>query len=140
MKLFFKNKSNSKKYEERINLKITHNVLKLILECARETHPKEFAALLKCDKKKLITEITLLPGTISSTTGALFRLYMMPVDFTIIGTAHSHPTENFHPSYDDIQFFSNFGGVHIIVCYPYSQNSWCAYNRNGKMISLELVD
>lgn len=111
----------------------------MILEASKTTFPKEFAAILR-GEKGIITEIMLLPGTLSGGTSALFRLHMLPIDFTVVGTAHSHPSGNFHPSQADIQLFQRFGRVHIIVARPYDERSWAAYDFYGRPRELDVVD
>lgn len=122
-----------------IKWKIELRVLKLIFECSRESHPKEFAGFLKAEKRT-INELILLPGTISGGEGALLRLHMLPVDFGVIGTIHSHPTPSFRASNQDLALFAKFGGLHIIVGYPYNESTWKAYDRNGNVVELEIVD
>ena len=87
----------------------------------------------------VITEVILVPGTISSQRSAILRLYMMPIDLSIIGSAHSHPTPNATPSEADLKLFSNSGQVHLIVGFPYNMESWKAYARNGEEISLDIL-
>jgi len=117
---------------------ITSKVLKMITAASRDTHPREFACMLRADEG-VITEIMLVPGTISSQQSAILRLHMMPIDLTIVGSAHSHPTPNTTPSEADLNLFSNSGQVHLIVGYPYDMESWQAYARDGQAISLEII-
>lgn len=121
-----------------MHLKISKSVLDLIFECAKESHPKEFAALLKVENK-IITELILLPGTLSGARSALFQLHMLPPGSNVIGTVHSHPSYNFRPSAEDLQFFAKFSGLHIIAAMPYTEESWCAYDASGNELKLEIV-
>ncbi|MEW6069370.1 MAG: Mov34/MPN/PAD-1 family protein [Candidatus Thermoplasmatota archaeon] len=125
---------------KKFSWKIERKVLKMILECAKESYPKEFAGFLKAGKKFVINELILIPGTISGNEGALLRLHMLPVDFGVIGTIHSHPTISFEPSASDRKLFAKFGGLHIIASYPYNENSWKAYNSKGEVLEIEVVD
>ncbi len=117
---------------------ITSRVMEMILAASRDTHPREFACMLRAIDG-IITEIVLVPGTISSQRSAILRLHMMPIDFSIAGSAHSHPTPNAIPSDADLSLFSKSGQVHIIVGYPYTMNSWKAYSRDGREISLHVI-
>jgi proteasome lid subunit RPN8/RPN11 len=119
--------------------KLRRAVLELILECSRENHPKEFAGFLRAEKD-IISELILIPGTLSGKRSALLRLHMLPIDFTIVGTVHSHPTSGINPSEQDLGFFTRFRGLHLIVAYPYNQDCWKVYNSKGIEIQLELVD
>ena len=105
---FFK---KEKKELPKIQWKITKKCLDLILESAKETYPNEFGALLRVDseKKYTIIELVLLPGTISGDSHAIFRLHMQPIDFSIVGTVHSHPSHFANPSDADLQLFRKHG-------------------------------
>lgn len=122
--------------------KITKSCLQLILEAARSSYPNEFGGLLRVDDitKDTIIEVVLLPGTISGNTHAIFRMHMKPIDFSLVGTVHSHPSPSFRPSSADVQLFQRSGPVHIIAAHPFTINNWQGYNRNGKTISITLVD
>jgi proteasome lid subunit RPN8/RPN11 len=121
--------------------KITQSCLDLILESAKSMYPQEFGGLLRRDTKdkNVITEVVLLPGTISGDAHAIFRLHMLPIDFTIVGTVHSHPSPSFYPSDADLHLFEKFGSVHIIAAKPYSKTSWMAYDHRGKGLELQVL-
>jgi len=118
---------------------IRRKTLNMILEASKSSHPNEFGALLRA-KEGVINELILLPGTISGTRSAIFHLHMLPIDFSIIGTVHSHPSPSFHPSGADFSFFERFGRIHIVVRHPYPENDWAAYNLRGERIDLEITD
>jgi len=124
-----------------VNWKIKRKCLELIIESAKSTYPKEFGALLRVDseKKNTIVELVLLPGTISGDSHAIFRLHMMPIDFTVVGTVHSHPSPFAQPSDADLQLFRKHGKIHIIVASPYTISSWKAYDFSGKEIDVEII-
>ena len=117
---------------------ILRKTLRMILEASKDTYPKEFAAILRAEEG-IITELLLLPGTISGDVHATFRLHMLPVDFSVVGTVHSHPSGNYHPSDADRNLFSHFGRVHIIAGSPYAETTWQAYDHNGMPRPLEIV-
>ncbi|MCG2718028.1 MAG: Mov34/MPN/PAD-1 family protein [Nanoarchaeota archaeon] len=139
MRLFGKHEKKKKKVIKRRVCAINKKALNLILEVSKESHPKEFAGLLRAEKG-VITEIMLLPGTLSGESSAIFQLHMRPIDFTIVGSVHSHPSYSFHPSGPDLRLFEIFGHTHIITCMPYDYDSWCAYDHYGSKIELEVVD
>jgi len=120
------------------SLKIKRETLEFILGAAKSVYPREFAGLLR-KRKELIEEVLILPGTLSSNDSAVLRLHMLPMDPSVCGSVHSHPSSSFAPSASDIQFFGKFGSIHIIVAYPYDQKSWAAYNHRGERIPLEVV-
>jgi len=121
--------------------KIERNCLNLILECAKSNYPKEFGGLLRVDTKSkdTIVEVVILPGTVSGDSHAIFQLHMMPVDFSIVGTVHSHPSYNPSPSEADLHLFEKYGKIHIIVANPFNESSWTAYNYLGNRTEVDIV-
>ena len=117
---------------------ISRKTLRMILEASKDTYPKEFAAILRAEEG-VITELLLLPGTISGDVHAVFQLHMLPIDFSVVGTIHSHPSGNYSPSGADLNLFSHFGRVHIITGKPYTESTWQAYDHNGNPRQLEVV-
>ena len=117
---------------------IKKKALQMILESAKSSYPNEFGALLRAEEGE-ISELILLPGTISGNSQAIFQLYMRPIDFSIVGSAHSHPSGNYSPSEADLDFFRRTGSVHVIVGYPYTMRTWAAYNVLGERIELKVL-
>lgn len=121
---------------------ITRKCLDLIFESSKSNYPQEFGALLRVDRenKNMIAEVVLLPGTISGESHAIFHLHMLPVDYSVVGTVHSHPSALAVPSGADLDLFSHFGRVHIIVGVPpFGEVSWKAYDYKGQEIDMEIV-
>lgn len=122
-------------------MKITHikkDTLKMALEVAKDNHPKEFAAMMRA-VDGVIIELIFLPGTIGSDRSTLIPMFMKPVDFSIVGSIHSHPSPTLIPSHTDLALFSRTGDVHIIVAYPYTMNDWKAFDRMGNPVNLQLI-
>ena len=117
---------------------IRRKTLRMILEASKDTYPKEFAAILRAEEG-VITELLLLPGTISGDVHAVFQLHMLPIDFSVVGTVHSHPSGSYQPSDADRNLFSHFGRVHIITGMPYTEATWQAYDHNGTPRALQVV-
>jgi proteasome lid subunit RPN8/RPN11 len=125
---------------KRINWKIKKECLDLILECARSNYPSEFLGLMRVESSKdTIEEIVILPGTISGESHAMLRLHMMPIDYNLVGTVHSHPSPSAKPSEGDLEFFSKYGRVHIIAAAPFDEKSWKAYDFVGNEVEVEVV-
>jgi proteasome lid subunit RPN8/RPN11 len=120
---------------------ITRKCLSLICESAKSVYPNEFAGLLRVDEeeKNIITEVVLIPGTISGSHHALYQMHMKPVDFNIVGTVHSHPSGSYFPSEADLNMFRRYGRVHIIAAEPYSFQSWRAYDGNGNETRMHIL-
>lgn len=134
----FKDKEKNKVQFE---WKIRRKCLDLIFECAKSNYPNEFGGLLRVDDdaKDVISELVILPGTISGDSHAIFKLHMMPIDFSIVGTVHSHPSPSANPSDADLQLFRKHGRVHIIAANPFNKSSWKAYDYNGKEIDMKVI-
>ena len=121
---------------------ITKKCLELILESSKSSYPKEFGALLRVDEeeKSTISEVVLLPGTISGDSHAIFKLYMLPIDYSVVGTVHSHPSSIARPSEADLDLFGHFGRVHLIVGVdPWGRTSWRAYDHEGRLLDVAVV-
>lgn len=118
---------------------ITRRCLDSALACARSAYPNEFGGILRADVPGTISELLLLPGTTAGRRHANFQLHMMPIDFGVAGTVHSHPSGALHPSDADVTLFRHWGQRHVIVGHPYSEGSWRAYDGNGLEIALAVV-
>ncbi len=119
--------------------KIKKECLDAIKEASKEMHPREFLALLSVNKENVIEEIVLLPQMIYGKKHATFNIYMAPIDKSIVGTVHSHPSGVAKPSEGDLYTFRKHGKVHIIIAYPYNDFSWKAYDYNGREIEIEVL-
>lgn len=139
MNIFFTKKQRNRDNKNKSSWKITKRCLNLINECAKSNYPREFAGLLRTNEKKVIDEIVMLPGTVSGDAHAIFKLHMLPIDFSIKGTVHSHPSPSFSPSNEDLNLFRKYGKVHIIAAKPFNLSSWQAYGYNGNKIDLEVI-
>lgn len=117
---------------------IARKTLRMIMEASRDTHPNEFGAILKAEEG-VIRELMLIPGTISGRRHAIFQVHMMPVDFSVVGTVHSHPNGIYEPSDQDLEFFNSFGGIHVIVGAPYTEDSWAAWRSTGERVPLHII-
>jgi len=121
--------------------KIKRECLTLIFECAKSNFPNEFGGLLRVDteSKDTIIEVIILPGTISGDSHAIFQMHMRPIDFSIVGTVHSHPSPSARPSDADLHLFSKYGKIHIIAASPFDESSWRAFDYSGKEVGVAIV-
>lgn len=124
-----------------VSWEITKDCLNLIFECAKSSYPNEFGGLLRVDmeNKHKIIELIVLPGTISGDSHAIFQMHMRPIDFSIVGTVHSHPSPYAIPSEQDLALFSKYGKIHIISASPFNEDSWRAYDYLGNYIEVIVV-
>lgn len=121
------------------DVKIKRELLRILSELGKSSHPSEFLALL-LKNGDTIDEFELAPGTITSTTSASFQPYMMPLRTGVAGSAHSHPNGVMRPSDADLRFFPATGKYHIIIGAPYSDNDWRCFFADGSPCKVEVVD
>ena len=121
--------------------KIKRECLSLIFECAKSNFPNEFGGLLRIDEKQkdTITEVVILPGTVSGDSHAIFQMHMRPIDFLIVGTVHSHPSPFARPSDADLHLFGKYGKIHIIAASPFNESTWRAFDYSGNEIEITIV-
>src|SRR6266540_3138859 len=104
---------------------ITRKTLRMILEASRDIYPREFGAILRAEQG-VITELLLIPGTVSGNRHAIFQIHMIPTDV-------------YEPSDEDLALFNKFGGIHLIAGYPFSESTWAAWTNKGQRIGLKVV-
>jgi len=116
-------------------------LLDAILEGARRLYPKETILLLRGKKQKNLIEISdlLVPPLAKYGRGfSSLPFHMLPMDFSILGTAHSHPSGNLTPSHADLNHF--FGSVLMITAFPFrNEQDVAVYNRNGEKLPLQIA-
>jgi proteasome lid subunit RPN8/RPN11 len=121
---------------------IRRELLEAIFEGAKRLFPKETILLLRGKKTKDLVVVTdlLVPPLASYGHGfAHIPIYMMPMDFSIMGTVHSHPSGNFRPSTTDLNHM--FGRVLMIVASPFNGETCIAvYNRSGERLELRVTE
>ncbi len=104
-------------------------------------HPKETILLLRGKKSKeeiRVLELLVPPLATYGHGFANYPFYMLPMDFSLVGTVHSHPSGNKTPS--DVDFNHFFGRILMIVGYPYnSPNDVVAYNSHGEKIPVQIT-
>ncbi|MGB9740998.1 MAG: Mov34/MPN/PAD-1 family protein [Candidatus Bathyarchaeia archaeon] len=120
---------------------ISQTLMKAILESAKTLYPKETILLLRGEKSKDVIKITDLIVPPLATYGQGFAnipTHMLPMDFSIIGTVHSHPSGNLMPSPADLNHF--WGKILMIVGFPFADDGNVAvYNHEGKRLTLEIT-
>jgi proteasome lid subunit RPN8/RPN11 len=114
-------------------------LLQEIFESAKRVHPRETILLLRGKKKKdtlTIFELVIPPFATYGQGFAHIPLHMLPVDFSIIGTVHSHPSGNLSPSAADLNHF--FGKILMIIGFPYAGMEVAVYNRDATKLALKV--
>lgn len=119
---------------------INEQLLEAILNHARMLYPKETVFLLRGEIQGNIVRISELIIPPLATYGEGFaniQAYILPIDFSIVGTVHSHPSGELKPSPTDLNHF--WGKILMIVGFPFANHSNVAvYNYKGEKLPLEL--
>jgi proteasome lid subunit RPN8/RPN11 len=63
----------------------------------------------------------------------------LPVDRSVVGVVHSHPSKSARPSKEDLQLFGKHGHTHIIIHHPYTETTWRTWNHRGEPVHLDVV-
>lgn len=120
---------------------IKRSALEGILGYAEMHHPKEGILLLqgKVEKKRItIDDLQIPPLATHGVNFSNFPLHMLPIDFSIVGTAHSHPSGALKPSIGDLNHF--YGRIMVITAYPYqSEQNLAVFDRNGNRLKIEII-
>lgn len=119
---------------------ISNRLLISILKSAREAYPREVILLLRGKQKKGIIEITdlIIPPLATKGMGfASFPSHMLPMDFSLKGSVHSHPSGTLKPSIQDLNHA--FGRVIMIVGYPFlGIKNVVVYDHSGNKIPTQI--
>ena len=117
---------------------MSQELLDSIFEGAKRLYPRETILLLRGKKAKDALRIVDLVVPPLATYGhgfANYPLHLLPMDFSLVGTVHSHPSGNKTPS--DVDFNHFFGRILMIVGFPYaSQQDVAVYNSHGEKLPL----
>jgi proteasome lid subunit RPN8/RPN11 len=116
-------------------------VVDSILSYAQMLHPREAILLLKgkVDKHRLLINDTQIPPLAThGNTFSSFPLHTLPIDFSIMGVAHSHPSGALRPSIADLNKF--YGRIMLITAYPYlSEKNIIILDREGKPLKYTII-
>jgi proteasome lid subunit RPN8/RPN11 len=120
---------------------IEKELLDVILEGARRLHPKESVVLLRGKMSReavTISDVLIPPHATYGKGFSGFPTHMLPMDFSIIGVAHSHPSGSLEPSVEDQNL--SMGRIMMIVGFPYrGKETVAVYNRKEGRLSLEVT-
>ncbi len=120
-------------------LVIKKEVIEDMMQFAKIKHPQEFIAIIDGKVKDNILTIDSIyyQSFVSSENSAVMNTFFPPATRGV-GSVHSHPSSNTRPSRADLQFFGKRGIVHLIIGYPYEENSIAAYDLDGNRIDFEI--
>ena len=117
-------------------MQIKRGLVEAILDLCRNAHPREIGGILL--GRKVVDDYVIVPGKFYNFS-IYIRMDQLPLYPNLNGTFHSHPTPNTSPSRADIEFFGKLGKEHIIFAYPYTLNSFQAYDTFGNKAQVKLV-
>ena len=120
---------------------VERSVVDSILSYAQMFHPRESILLLKgkIDKKKIVVnDVQIPPLATHGSTFSGFPLSRLPIDFSVIGVAHSHPSGALRPSITDLNKF--YGRIMLITAYPYqSEHNIIILDRKGQPLKYAVI-
>jgi proteasome lid subunit RPN8/RPN11 len=120
---------------------IKRSVIESILDYAKACYPKEGILLLRGKTRKdriIVEDVEIPPLSVRGSGFSSFPRYMLPIDFSVVGTMHSHPSGALRPSTADMNHF--YGRIMIIVAYPYrSEQDIIVLDREGNAANYEIV-
>jgi proteasome lid subunit RPN8/RPN11 len=141
--MFFKikkSKSNIILEKTEREIKLKKDVLDSILSYCQMKHPNEGILILRGKSKKgnvLIDGLIIPPFAFNAHSSSGFPYYMLPADLSYVGTVHSHPSGNAHPSVTDLNNF--FQLISLIVGFPYEDKDIFAWDSNGNAVKLTII-
>ena len=120
-------------------VKIKRKLIETIAEASRNVYPEEFIGLLRKNRKGEVATLLLIPLSTFGDDFSEIREDMLPMNLGDCGSVHSHPDPDARPSDQDLVFFQR-GEVNLIIGYPYNEKTVRAYSRDGKTLSIEIVE
>jgi len=117
------------------------SVANSILTSGLAAYPNEAILLLRGKARKseiLINDVLIPPLATLGPTFSSFRGSMLPMDLTIMGISHSHPSGVLQPSIHDLNHF--YGRIMVITAHPYqSYDNIAAFDSRGDRIRQEII-
>lgn len=111
-----------------------------ILTYSKMNHPREGILLLRGRSKKGVVEVQSIvvpPAAIHGEGFSGFSWWMLPIDLSYVGVAHSHPSGYAVPSHEDLLHVT--GRIMVIAGFPYTDESCIQiYDVDGKRVPFEV--
>ena len=124
-----------------VTVLIPSELLETILEGARQLYPRESFLLLRGKKSKdviRVSDLVVAPFAVHGRGFASYSAHMLPMDFSVVGTVHSHPSGNIQPSYVDLNHM--MGRILMIVGYPFmDERNVAVYGSDGETLALNVI-
>ena len=123
-------------------IELTKPLAESLLAYSKDQYPNEMLVLLRAKRSKdtmRIHQVVFAPFMASGHAEATFNPYQVPIDASIVGTAHSHPSGSDKPSLQDLLHV--YGSIMMIVAYPFvGADDISIYDHRGNPLSWDLVD
>jgi proteasome lid subunit RPN8/RPN11 len=124
-----------------LTVSVSAELLDSIFEGAKRLYPKETFLLLRGKKSKnsiRVTDLVVPPLAVYGYGFANLPFHMLPMDFSVVGTVHSHPSGNIKPSSVDLNHF--LGRILMIMGFPFaSAQNVAVYGSNGEGLRLQIT-
>jgi proteasome lid subunit RPN8/RPN11 len=118
----------------------TREVVDSLLSYSKMAHPNEGILIIRGKARKGVAEVTSVmvpPAAVHAKSYSSFNWFMLPVDMSYLGVAHSHPSGYAVPSHEDLLHVS--GRVMVIMGFPYNDESCIGvFDKDGVRIPFEV--
>ncbi len=124
-----------------MEIRVERGLLEEMLAFAKDCHPQEAILLLRGEAKKeaiTLSDYLFPPYARTDSVSASYPIYMLPIDFSIMGTLHSHPSGSVEASAVDMS--NMYGRFSMITAHPYGLGDVAAYNKQGERIMIRVTD
>jgi proteasome lid subunit RPN8/RPN11 len=122
-------------------VQLEKSVADSILSYAIDAYPREAILLLRGrveENRILIREVVIPPLSTHGVGFSSFPHIMLPMDLSVMGVSHSHPSGNLQPSIHDMNHF--YGRIMVIAAYPFqTYDDIGVFNKNGDRVLHEIV-
>ena len=122
-------------------VQLEKSVADSILSSAIDAYPKEAILLLRGksgENRILISEVVIPPLSTHGVGFSSFSQIMLPMDLSVMGVSHSHPSGILQPSIHDMNHF--YGRIMVITAHPFqTYNDIGVFNKNGDRVLHEIV-
>ena len=120
---------------------VERSVVNSILSYAQIFHPRESILLLegKAEGNRLVVnDVQIPPLARHGNRSSGFPLSRLPIDFSVIGVAHSHPSGIMRPSFTDLNKF--YGKIMLVTGYPYeNERNITMFDQKGHPIKFTVL-
>lgn len=112
-----------------------------MLSYSKAAHPEEGILLLRGKVRKdaiFVVQVIIPPLATQGKAFSSFPLHLLPIDASVVGVAHSHPSGSVQPSLEDLNNF--YGRLMVIIGYPYeSEADIGVFNAEGNSARFTVI-